>query len=441
MDTQRIEHLISVYRDGLLRDVLPFWLRHCVDREHGGFMMALGRDGRVLDTDKGMWQQGRFCWLLGWLYNHVERIDPAFAGSRDEWLALCKHGIEFLDQYGFDPADGRMWFQVTRQGRPLRKRRYAFSESFAAIAYGEYARATGSAAYAEKAARTLQAFIDHNTVPGRAAPKFTDERPAQSIGFPMITIVSAQELRESIGWSEADAWIDRSIEAIRRYFLKEDLQVVMETVGPNGEIYDHFDGRMLTPGHAIEAAWFILREGKHRGDAQLIAMGRTMLDWMWRRGWDEEFGGLLYYVDLHGLPVQEYWHDMKFWWPHNEAVIATLLANQLTGDPQYAAWHEQIHEWTHRHFPDPEHGEWFGYLHRDGRLSVPLKGNLWKGPFHIPRMQAVCWDILQEMQSGVVQNGGTSGSTGAGEREGIPPSEKGGRAHTAGGEQGGLRGC
>ena len=156
---------------------------------------------------------------------------------------------------------------------------------------------------------------------------------------------------------------------------------------------------MLTPGHAIEAAWFILHEAKHRGgDAELIETGTTMLDWMWKRGWDDEFGGILYFRDVKGLPVQEYWQDMKFWWPQNEAIIATLLAYQLTGDEKYATWHGQIHDWAHQHFPDREFGEWFGYLHRDGRISVPLKGNLWKGPFHLPRMQWYCWRVLEEIR-------------------------------------------
>jgi N-acylglucosamine 2-epimerase len=101
------------------------------------------------------------------------------------------------------------------------------------------------------------------------------------------------------------------------------------------------------------------------------------------------------------LPVQEYWQDMKFWWPQNEAIIATLLAYQLTGDSKYSTWHQMIHDWVYKNFPDPEYGEWYGYLHRDGRISVPLKGNLWKGPFHIPRMQMMAWQILEEIKSGI----------------------------------------
>jgi len=386
LSDQRIEELIAVYRDGLLDDVVPFWMQHAVDREHGGFMLCLNRDGSVIDTDKGVWQQGRTTWLFGELYNNVE--------PRDEWLELARHGIEFVDRHCFDPSDGRMWFHVTREGRPIRKRRYAFSESFAAMAYGELAQATGNDEYAEKARRCFQRFIDHNLDPRGVERKFTDTRPTRGIGFPMITINTAQELRKSIDLAEADDWIDRSIDMIRRYHINDDIQCVMETVGPHGEIIDHFDGRTLNPGHAIEGAWFIMAEGKHRDDAELITLGCRMLDWMWHRGWDGQYGGLLYFVDVNGLPVQEYWHDMKFWWPHNETIIATLMAAVLTGKAKYADRHALVHDWSYRHFPDPEYGEWFGYLHRDGRLSVPTKGNLWKGPFHLSRMLLICWKLL-----------------------------------------------
>ena len=394
MNAGRINELIQVYRDGLLEDVLPFWIDNAVDRLHGGFTIACNRDGSILDTDKGMWQQCRFTWLLGELCNSAKTLGLEDDQRRSQWLELCRHGIDFIDRHGFDPADGRMWFHVTQDGRPIRKRRYAFTESFAAIAYGEYAQATGSDEYADKARRCFRRFVDHNLKPVGVQPKFADTRPLKAIGFPMIALVIAQELRDSIGLDEADDWIDRGIETIRRDHMKEDLQVVMETVGPNGEISDHFEGRTLNPGHAIEAAWFIMREGERRGDEGLIEMGCTMLDWMWARGWDDQYGGMLYFVDLDGLPVQEYWHDMKFWWPHNETIIATLLAHRLTGDAIYEQMHRQVHDWSYRYFPDAEFGEWYGYLHRDGRVSVPLKGNLWKGPFHLPRMQLTCWRLL-----------------------------------------------
>jgi N-acylglucosamine 2-epimerase len=213
----------------------------------------------------------------------------------------------------------------------------------------------------------------------------------------MIMIVTAQVLRKSMDDPAfCNRWIDHYIGEIRRYHMHPEL----ETVGPDGEFLDHFDGRTLNPGHAIEAAWFIMQEARERGnDPDLLKSGLTILDWMWERGWDREYGGITYFVDVKGLPVQEYWHDMKFWWPHNETIIATLMAYRLTGDEKYARWHQMIHDWTYARFPDPEHGEWYGYLHRDGRLSSRLKGNTYKGAFHIPRMELVCWQLMQEIRA------------------------------------------
>lgn len=384
MNEARRSELLAIYRDGLLHDTIPFWLSYGVDHQHGGIITSLNRDGTIIDTDKGIWQQGRFAWLLGELYNNVEQ--------RSEWLDLARQTVNFLNQHGFDPSDGRMWFHLTREGQPIRKRRYAFSEAFAAIALGELAQATGSEQLAKQAQELFLRFVCHNP-----EPKFTDVRPTRGIGVPMITINTAQQLRDSIELPEANAYIDHSIDVIRRYHLHEDIACVMETVGTEGQRLDHFDGRTLNPGHAMEGAWFILREGQYRHDAQLIALGCRMLDWMWQRGWDQQHGGMLYFVDVDGLPVQEYWHDMKFWWPQNETIIATLLAYAVTGDAKYQTWHQQAHDWAYQHFADTAHGEWFGYLHRDGSLSSSLKGNLWKGPFHLPRMQLTCWKILETL--------------------------------------------
>ena len=388
MDISRQRDLLAVYRDGLLDDTLSFWWPRCVDDEHGGFLLARDRDGSLLDTDKGMWQQCRAAWLLGTLYNTVE--------PRADWLEWAKCGLDFVTRHGFD-ADGRMWFHVTAEGRPIRKRRYVFTETFAAIAYAALAKATGDESQAQTARELFRLAKRHFGDPLVGEPKFTDTRPTKAIGAPMIQLVTAQELRLNLGDESFTADIDVAIAEIRRDFMKPDIECVMETVAPDGSIIDHFDGRTLNPGHAIECAWFVLWEAKLRGnDPDLIRMGCQILDWMWARGWDDEYGGLFYFRDVHGKPVQEYWHDMKFWWPHNEAIIATLLAWLLTGDQKYAKWHQQVHDWAYAQFADPEHGEWFGYLHRDGTVSVPLKGNLWKGPFHFPRMQLVCWQLLEE---------------------------------------------
>ena len=292
-----------------------------------------------------------------------------------------------------------MFFTTTREGRPLRKRRYIFTETFGLVALAAYAKAADDERAAREAIDLYGLIVRHIETPGLTEPKVNpDTRQSKGLVIPMIMTATCQVLRDTIGHPDCDARIDRCIQEIEQDFVRPEFEAVIESVGPDGEFQDTFDGRMICPGHAIEGAWFVLHDAKHRdNDHHLRELGLRMLDWSWKWGWDEEYGGITYYRDARNLPCTEYWHDMKFWWPQNEAVIATLLAYDLTGDEKYARWHEMIHDWTHTRFPDPEHGEWYGYLHRDGRLSTRLKGNMWKGPFHVPRMQWYCWQLCDEL--------------------------------------------
>ncbi len=390
MTLKEIDDHIAIYETGLLNDIIPFWMKHSIDEKYGGFLFALDRDGTVVDTDKGVWQHGRFTWMLATLYNEVKK--------NDEWLVQAVNGARFLKNHCIDD-DGRMFFIMDREGRPVRKRRYVFSESFASIAFAALYRATGEKEYEKMAREMFGIFLRYINTPGLIPPKFTENRKMKGMGHPMIGIATAQELRKNLGDDSFTGLIDQWIEEIRGDFMNREYRAVMENVGPHGELIDHFDGRTLNPGHAIEGSWFVFEEARQRdNDPGLIRMGSTMLDWMWETGWDKEYGGILYFRDVKGLPVQEYWHDMKFWWPQNEAVIATLMAYEMTGKEAYAGMHKQIHDWAFKHFPDPEYGEWFGYLHRDGSLSNTLKGNIWKGPFHVPRMYLTAWKTLERIR-------------------------------------------
>lgn len=394
--------LAALYRDTLLNDVMPFWLRHGMDREHGGILTCLDRDGGIVDTDKSVWFQGRSAWMFATLYNTMARAGDLQSPARDELLAAARSCIEFLRAHCAAP-DGKLYFTVTREGQPLRMRRYVYSESFAAIANAAFAKATGDSRAAEDAVKFFATYLHHSFTPGVMPPKFEPTRPMKGIGPHMIGIVTAQELRANLGdvtvsGRTCTEWIDCSIAEIERDFLKPQHRALLEVVTPDGSVMDHHDGRTLNPGHAIECAWFVMHEGALRGDKKLIQLGSTILDWMWARGWDAEHGGLLYFTDLLGKPVQEYWHDMKFWWPHNEAILATLLAWQLTGESRFAERHRLVHDWSFKNFPDPEHGEWFGYLHRDGRISSWAKGTIYKGPFHLPRCLWYCWQRLEQAE-------------------------------------------
>jgi N-acylglucosamine 2-epimerase len=389
MTSERIAELSKLYRNGLLNDTMPFWEKHAPDHEQGGFMTFLDADGSVVSTDKPMWVMGRITWLFAKLYNTVEK--------RDSWLNLARHGVEFIRKYGFD-TDGRMFYAVTRDGQPLRKRRYLFTETFGAIALAEYAKASGDEQAKKQACDLYRLILKYHTTPGLLEPKgIIETRQLKSHAMPMILLATSQVLRQIDDDDLYAQIIDESIQEVFDHFVKPEFKVLLETVGPNGEFLDEPTGREVNPGHAIETAWFLMEEARHRNnDKHLIDRACEILDWSLDIGWDQEYGGIYYYRDCKGKPCPQYEHDMKLWWPHNEAIYASLLAYHLTGDEKYAKWHQKIHDWSYNHFPDRLNGEWFGYLHRNGTISCTLKGNMWKGPFHLPRMQLHAWKLLEK---------------------------------------------
>ena len=384
-----IKQWAESYKTDLTENIMPFWMEHGWDKVNGGVYTCLDRDGSLIDTTKSVWFQGRFAFICAYAYNNVEK-NPM-------WLEAAKSTLDFIESHCFD-ENGRMYFSVTAEGKPLRMRRYVFSETFAAIAMSEYALATGEQKYAERA---LQIFKDTQrflTTPGILAPKFEESVQLQSHSIIMILINVGSCIRKVINDPKLTEQIDESIAKLKKYFIHPEFKCLLETVGKNGEFVDTCMGRTINPGHCIETSWFIMEEAKQRGwDKEITDMALQIFDWSWDWGWDKQYGGIINFRDCRNLPSQDYSQDMKFWWPQTETIIASLYAYLATGDEEYIYKHQRISEWTYAHFPDAEFGEWYGYLHRDGTVAQPAKGNLFKGPFHIPRMMIKAYSLCQEI--------------------------------------------
>src|SRR5574344_1991412 len=382
------------YKHDLLQNIMPFWMKNGWDKVNGGVYTCVDRDGSLMDSTKSVWFQGRFAFVCSYAYNNVEH--------NEEWLKAAKSTIDFIEAHCFD-KDGHMFFSVTKEGRPLRKRRYVFSETFAAIAMSEYALATGDKKYAEQALRVFKDTLRFLNTPGFLEPKFTDAVNLQSHSIVMILINVGSRLRTVVDDPTITIQIDESIEKLRKYFMHPEFKALLESVGPNGEFVDTNMTRTINPGHCIETSWFLMEESRNRGwDKSLLDTALTIFNWSWDWGWDKQYGGIINFRDCKNLPPQDYSQDMKFWWPQCEAIIASLYAYLATGDEEYLYRHQRISEWAYAHFPDAQYGEWYGYLHRDGTVAQAAKGNLYKGPFHIPRMMTksytLCQDILKKMK-------------------------------------------
>ena len=382
------------YKKDLTENIMPFWMEHGWDRENGGVYTCVDRDGSLMDSTKSVWFQGRFAFICAYAYNNVEK--------NQEWLDAAKSTLDFIEKHCFD-EQGHMYFSVTAEGKPLRMRRYVFSETFASIAMSEYALATGDEHWAKRA---LQVFEDTQrflNTPGFLPAKFEPEVQLQSHSIIMILINVGSCIRKVINDPKLTQQIDESIAKLKKYFIHPEFKCLLETVGMNGEFIDNNMGRTINPGHCIETTWFIMEEAKLRGwDKPMFDMALQIFDWSWDWGWDKQYGGIINFRDCKNLPSQDYSQDMKFWWPQCETIISSLYAYLGTGDEKYLYRHERISEWTYAHFPDAEYGEWYGYLHRDGTVAQPAKGNLFKGPFHVPRMMIksymLCQEILKKLE-------------------------------------------
>ena len=375
------------YEGELLRNVMPFWMKHGWDRKNGGVYTCLDRDGSLMDSTKSVWFQGRFGWMTAYAYNHVEK--------NPEWLAASKSCCEFLENHCFD-KDGRAYFEVTAEGVGLRKRRYLFSECFAAIAYAEYSLASGDKAWARKAVALFKRIRKFVANPKKWMPsKFEPVVQCQGHSLTMILINVAMVLKQISDDPVLDQQITESIDLIRKYFIHPEFKAVLEMVGPKGEFIDTNAGRVINPGHCIETSWFLMDVAVARKDKALLKTALKILDWSWNWGWDKKYGGIISFKDCRNLPPQCYEQDMKFWWPQCETIIATAYAYKLTGDAKYMKWHKLVSDWSWKHLKDRKYPEWYGYLHRDGTVAQPAKGNIFKGPFHIPRMLVKTWELVR----------------------------------------------
>ncbi len=375
-----------------------FWLRNGMDREHGGVYTCLDRYGRVYSTDKSVWMQGRCGWIFAYLC-HVY-------GPKKEWLEASKSCLDFMEKYCINPdADGRMYFTVTADGKPLRQRRYYFSEAFYAIANAEYYGVTGDKECLERAKKAYNIYWDlwHGAKdPTGLGPKTEPQtRSGRAFGLPMIYLnVTSVMLRvdpENKALYEERA--QGCVDDIFKYHVHPELHCVLENVGVNGEAnLDYTDGRIVNPGHDIEGVWFLLEHAKRTGNKELVAKAEEIFNWAIKAGWDEEYQGLLYFVDCLGNPPEAYEHDMKLWWPHDEILISSLMLYRDTGKEEYLDWYFRTMDYCKKYFSDSDGGEWYGYLRRDGKPTEPsTKGSTFKGPFHLPRMLIMTDMMLKEL--------------------------------------------
>ncbi|WP_209402475.1 AGE family epimerase/isomerase [Pseudozobellia sp. WGM2] len=380
----------QLYLETLLNDILPFWERCSLDTQYGGYFNCLDRHGKVYDTDKFIWLQARQVWMFSKLYNQVEQ--------RPTWLKIARSGADFLRKNGMD-ANGNFYFSLTREGKPLVQPYNIFSDCFAAMAFSEYGKASEDEEFKLLAKNTYFNILKRKDIPKGIYEKSTGVRKLKSFALPMILSNLVLELEHVLKTEEVKKTIDISVHEVMEIFLQKDSGLIYENVQLNGSLHDSFEGRLLNPGHGIEAMWFMIDIGVRRNNLALIQKATDTIINILEHSWDNEFGGIFYFMDAKGHPTQQLEWDQKLWWVHLETLVALAKAYEHTKNAKIWEWYQRVHDYTWTRFPDPENGEWFGYLNRQGQPLLTLKGGKWKGCFHVPRAMYQCYRSFEKIET------------------------------------------
>lgn len=391
MKINKFQTVAERYKNALFDDILPFWIKYSPDLKSGGFFTCLDRYGNIFDTDKFVWLQGRQVWLFSYLYNNYQK--------RPEWLETAISGATFLEKYGHD-SEGNFYFSLTREGKPLVQPYNIFSDCFAVMGFGELFKATGITRYGDIALNTFMNILKRSDNPkGQWSKNYPGTRPLKSFSLPMILSNLTFIIEDLLEKEMIEKISEDCIHEVMNIFYNKEYGLILENVLADGSFSDSFEGRLINPGHAVEAMWFMMDLAERKGDNELARKAVDITLRTIEKGWDKEHDGIFYFLDVKGYPPQQLEWDQKLWWVHIEALVSLAKGYKLTGNARCLEWFNKIDMYTWNHFPDPEYGEWFGYLNRRGDVILQLKGGKWKGCFHIPRGLFQVWKTFRDNEN------------------------------------------
>ncbi len=373
----------TLYRKELLEEVIPFWEKYSLDYASGGYFTCISPEGSVYDKDKFVWLQARQAWMFASLSKSGTAPSKPIA---DRWQEIAKHGIDFLEQYGRAPS-GDWYFSLNSEGAPLVAPYNIFSDCFAAMAFGAYYKLDPNPYYKDIALDTFERILARKDNPkGPYNKTIPETRPLQNFALPMILCNLALELEHLLGAARVNELVAALVPLVMEQFYDTATGLVLENISPEGTFVDSFEGRLLNPGHAIEAMWFMMNIGMRLQDSKLVEKAEAIMFKQLENGWDSTYGGIFYFLDIKGHPPQQLEWDQKLWWVHLETLVALAKTYAYNQNPKAKEWFNKVHQYTWTHFRDPiNKGEWYGYLNREGKVLLPLKGGKWKGCFHVPR--------------------------------------------------------
>jgi N-acylglucosamine 2-epimerase len=411
---------LAFYRDHAVNDLLPFWWK-AVDKQNGGIFTCFDNTGaRLVSRKKYTWSQGRFVWL----WSRIARMIGAsmLPGDPAEYLAEAARTVAFLSEHVF-LDNGNCAYVLSDTGSHVdgeSSDSSIYADCFVVLGFAEYALAAGDDAV------LTRAFGIYDRIRARlASGSFRTEPYPIPAGYrphsiAMILLRISQVLADAAQRLDHPRQAEMAYETVMaasqivQVFCRED-GAVWELIPMEERLHETVLARHATPGHIFESMWFVIRAGLKYRHSEWIDPAVRAIEWAFKAGWDGEFGGIFRYIDRQGgrpsgvsgeeryeALMVDTW-DTKIWWPHSEALFATLLAHRITGEDRFESMHSTLFEYVFRTFPNPDRniGEWIQIRDRQGApldkcVALPVKD-----PYHILQDVLLMIELLHSVGASV----------------------------------------
>jgi len=378
-------------REHLLTRILPFWERYSIDRDRGGFITHLARDGAVTDpSQKFLVMQTRMIYSFA--------AGSALGGS-DDWLTLADQGARFFLNFFRDvDHDGWHW-SVTRRGAPVDLSKRMYGHAFATYALAEYGRIAHDERALAAATHTwslVENYLwdhEHGGVIEACDRAWTPADATHTMGTHLHALEALLALSEATGKDRYWPRVRAICDLIVTHMVDAERRCGLEKFHPDWTHDARLSRGLVNYGHNLEAAWLLLRV--HRADdvPAYRDTARGFLDYVLRFGLDTTHGG----VFSHGPFDQPATEREKIWWVQTEALVAFLLAYLVFDDRRCWDAFRSVADFCLRCLHDPQHGEWYHSTEEDGTPRDTHKGSAWKAAYHITQSLSYAHQYLSEI--------------------------------------------
>lgn len=386
-------------RDELCHNILPFWIEHTIDDQHGGFWGTITND-LVIQRDAP--KSSVVCTRILWTYAAAARV-----GGKPAYLKMAERAFDYINSRFWDRENGGLFWLLDYRGQPLEDDKMVYAQAFAIYALAEYFRATQNLASLERA-KTVYALVEKKAADpeGPGYFDFFDRRwallgparlgagDAMAADKTMNTHLHVLEAYTNLYRVWKDAGLEARLRELIAIFMKH---IIDRETCHFGLFFDrqwHPLSDAQSYGHDIEGSWLLCEAAEVLEDGDLLAQAEQaavrMAQATLSDGVDED-GALFFEGDREGIVDSD-----KHWWPQAEGVVGFLNAYLLTQEPRFFDAAYKCWRFIQETLVDREHGEWFTRASRDGHIYDDPKVDPWKGPYHNTR---TCLEALARLNS------------------------------------------